>query len=229
MVAVSTQFNLKQFDKIMNNIVEYSYGFLDGTKKGKDQFLKNLGRGTIEALKQYIDVQAKMSPGALHHVYEWHETGSPGARLYNIDYVITGTGLSFNSTFSQSRSIKNGSTVPFYDKARIMENGIPVTIKPVVAKVLSFEDNGEQVFTPNPVRVENPGGDDVQGTYERTFDSFFRNYFKQSFLRASGILEYLSNPVAYKTNFKAGSKIGKAKGIQAGYTWMANATIEVEY
>lgn len=229
MVAVSTKFNLKQFDKIMNNIVDYSYGFLDGTKKGKDEFLKNLGRGTIEALKQYIDVQAKMSPGALHHIYEWDQTGSPSARLYNINYSITGSGLSFNSTFSQSKSIKNGSNVPFYDKARIMENGIPVTIKPVVAKVLAFEDNGEQVFTPNPVRVENPGGDSVQGAYERTFDSFFRNYFKQSFLRASGILEYLNNPVAYKTNFKSGSKIGKSKGIEAGYTWMAKATIGVEY
>ena len=226
MVAVSTKFNLKQFDKIMNNIVEYSYGFLDGTKKGKDQFLKNLGRGTIEALKQYIDVQAKMSPGALHHVYEWHETGSPEARLYNIDYVITGTGLSFNSTFSQSRSIKNGSTVPFYDKARIMENGIPVTIKPVVAKVLSFEDSGEQVFTPNPVRVENPGGDDVQGAYERTFDSFFRNYFKQSFLRASGILEYLSNPVAYKKYLAVGSRSGRSKGRDVGYKWIANVGVE---
>ena len=41
MVAVATKFNLKQFDKIMNNIVDYSVGFLDGTEKGKNQFLKN--------------------------------------------------------------------------------------------------------------------------------------------------------------------------------------------
>lgn len=229
MVAVATKFNLKQFDKIMNNIVDYSVGFLDGTEKGKNQFLKNLGKATIEALKQYVDVQAKMSPGALHHIYEWYQTGSPNARLYDINYAITGNGLSFNSTFSQSKSIKEGSSVPFYNKANIMENGIPVTIKPIKAKALSFVDNGEQVFTSGPVKIQNPGGDNVKGSYEKTFDSFFKNYFKQSFLRASGVLEYLSNPNTYKTNFKSGSKVGRAKGFQAGYIWMVNATIEVEY
>jgi len=50
----------------------------------------------------------------------------------------------------------------------------------------------EQVFTKNPINVSNPGGDWVQGSYEKTFDNFMNNYFKQSFLRASGIYQYLS-------------------------------------
>jgi len=221
--------NTVMFEKMMNNVVEYSLGFLDGTKKGHKVFLNNLALGTIESFKQYIDVTARMSPGALHHIYEWDQVGSPGARLYNITYSSNGkNAIFFNSTFKQSKSIKNGSTVPFINKAEIMENGTPVIIKPRKAKVLAFEDSGEQIFTPNPVKVENPGGDAVQGSYEKAFDTFFNRYFTQSFLRASGILDYLENPVSYKQNIRAGSKQGRSKGLSTGYNWIANATIGVE-
>lgn len=220
--------NALKFEKEMLNIVDYSIGFIDGTKLGQSKFMTNLAKGTIEALKKYIDVNAKMSPGALHHIYEWDRTGSPSARLYAIDYIINDLGISFNSTFTQSRSRRSGSSVPFYDKARIMENGIPVVIRPRSKSVLAFEDNGEQVFTQGPVRVENPGGEQVQGSYEKVFDTFFRSYFSQVFLRATGLIDYLENPKAYKNNLKAGSKQGKSRGIQTGYNWIINATIGVE-
>jgi len=227
--VLNARANTAMFEKMMNNVVEYSLGFLDGTKKGHKIFLNNLALGTIESFKQYIDATARMSPGALHHIYEWDQVGGPGARLYNITYSSNGkNAIFFNSTFKQSKSIKNGSTVPFINKAEIMENGTPVIIRPRKAKVLAFEDNGEQVFTPNPVKVENPGGDAVQGSYEKAFDTFFNRYFTQSFLRASGILDYLENPVAYKENIRAGSKQGRSKGVSTGYNWIANATIGVE-
>jgi hypothetical protein len=53
-------------------------------------------------------------------------------------------------------------------------------------------------------------------------------YFKQSFLRASGIYDYISRPTVFKKNIKAGSKIGKSKGIDTGYKWIINAKIGVE-
>lgn len=226
---INARTNTLMFEKTMNNVVEYSLGFLDGTKKGHKVFLNNLALGTIEAFKKYIDITSKMSPGALHHIYEWNQTGSPSARLFDITYISNGQDtIFFNSTFKQSKSIKNGSTVPFINKAQIMENGIPVIIKPRNAKVLAFEENGEQIFTPNPVKVENPGGDAVQGSYEKAFDTFFNKYFTQSFLRASGILDYLENPISYKENFNAGAKQGRSKGFTTGYNWIANATIGVE-
>lgn len=222
------RFNTKSFEKTMLNIVDYSVGFLDGAKLGHVKFLNNLAKGTIEVFKQYVDTNARLSPGALHHIYEWYQTGSPDGRLYKIDYVIDPTGMIvFNSTFKQSRTIKNGSSEPFYDKAEIMENGIPVLIKPK-KRVLAFDIDGEQIFTPNPVKVDNPGGQDVQGAYEKVFDTFFSKYFTQSFLKASGLFNYLENPMPYKKNFNAGGKQGKQKGIQTGYNWIVNATIEVE-
>jgi hypothetical protein len=93
---------------------------------------------------------------------------------------------------------------------------------------LAFESDGETIFTPNPVSVDNPGGDYVAGSFEKTIDEFILKYFKQSFLRASGLYEYLNNPRIFKKNFNAGSKSGKAKGVETGFKWIVNANIGVE-
>ncbi len=218
-------FNSKQFKKDMNNIVNYSVGFLEGVQQGKTVFLKTLGMETIEIMKEFIDSNARVNPDMLHHVYEWQQTGSPSARLFDISYTTSNLGLSFRSSFSQSTSVKNGSRTPFYDKARIMEEGIPVTIRPRVAQALVFEQDGERVFTKNEVRVENPGGDAVQGGFEKTFDLFFNRYFSQAFLRVSGVARYLENPEVYRKDMAAGKRLGKSKGLSTGYRWIANAGV----
>ena len=218
-------FNSNQFKKEMNNIVDYSIGFLEGVQRGKTVFLKTVGMETVELMKEFIDSNARVNPSMLHHIYEWNQTGSPSARLYDISYTTSNIGLSFRSSFSQSTSIKNGSRTPFYDKARIMEDGIPVTIRPRTAQVLAFEENGETVFTQGPVEILNPGGTEVQGGFEKTFDMFFNRYFSQAFLRVSGIAQYLENPQVYKKNLQARKKMGKTKGISTGYRWIANAGV----
>ena len=147
-------------------------------------------------------------------------------RLFDVEYTVSNLGLSVRSTFRQSTTIKDGSRTPFYDKARIMENGIPVVIKPKFVEVLSFDINGEQIFTRTPVKVKNPGGD-VQGNYEQVFDSFFSRYFTQAFLRTSGIAQYLENPTVYKKNMSAGKRGGRAVGVSTGYRWIANAGVAI--
>ena len=89
----------------MNNIVNYSIGFLEGVQKGKTAFLKVMGLQTVELMKEFIDSNARVNPEMLHHIYEWNQTGSPSARLYNISYTTSNLGLSFMSSFSQSTSI----------------------------------------------------------------------------------------------------------------------------
>ncbi|NDB81645.1 MAG: hypothetical protein EB127_02665, partial [Alphaproteobacteria bacterium] len=108
--------NDKVFNKQMNNIINYSIGFLDGIQKGKRVFLDKLGLGVIQALSQYIDVQARSNPQALHHVYEWNQVGSPSARLFDLNYTVSNLGLSLNSKFRQSRTVSENMTVPFYNK-----------------------------------------------------------------------------------------------------------------
>lgn len=220
--------NTLMFEKQLDNLVEYSLGFLDGAQSGKKIFLDNLAKGTVEALKLYIDAIARSNPESLHHVYEWYKTGDRNSRLFDIQYKITNLGISIDSTFKQSRSIQSGSYEPFYNKAKIMEDRIPVVIRPKGNNPLVFEDNGATVFTKKTIINQFPGGQDVQGSYEKTFDDFMTRYFAQSFLTASGLYDYLNNPTIYKKNFKAGLKGGKSVGQATGFKWITNAKVEVE-
>jgi hypothetical protein len=220
--------NADALEKKLNNIVKYSAGFLEGAQSGKKIFLDNMGSRVIEALNRYVDAMARSDRDALHHVYEWYKTGSPAARLFDLTYTVSNLGLSVKSSFRQSTSVSKDSNTPFYDKARIMELGIPVTIKPKKANVLVFEDSGETVFTKNPITVHNPGGTEAQYGYGFVFDSFFSNYFTQAFIKSSGLTNYISNPVTYKHNFAAGAKGGKSLGKKVGYAWIINAEIGVE-
>lgn len=222
---ISIKMNQTKFINDMNNVVQYSIGFLDGVKKGKRIFLNNLGLGVKEILEMFIDANARSNPQMLHHVYEWSKTGSPDARLFNINYTISNVGLSFYSSFRQSTSVKEGSTIPFYNKAKIMEEGTPVVIAPVRSGVLVFEDNGQTVFTKNPVEVLNPGGSQVQGGFEKTVNMFFARYFTQAFLKISGADRYLNNPEIYKRNLAKGKVGGRSVGISTGFSWIVNAGV----
>jgi hypothetical protein len=218
---IKVNFNTSNFAKEMNSIIAYSNGFLDGAKTGKQELLITVGEKTKEFLNQYIDSNARANEAVLNHVYEWSQSGSANARLFEIEYVATGAGLTFKSTFSQSSSIRDGSNVPFYDKARIMEQGIPVTIRPKRSDVLVFEQDGEQVFTKSPIRNPNPGGGQTTGGFQETVDSFFNSYWRQSFLKTSGIADIINNTVGFKQNLPRAKAGGRSKGFDVGYRWIA--------
>lgn len=220
--------NTVSFAKTLDNILKYSYGFLDGVEKGKPVFLDNLGKGVIIALGKYIDVNAKSNPQALHHVYEWYKTGSPSARLFDISFVTNKNGLNMFANFKQSKTVSNNATRPFFDKAKIMEQGKTVVIKPKSGSALVFESGGETVFTKKAVTNRQPGGREVVGSFENVFDEFMTKYFKQSFLKSSGLYDYIQKPKLFKKNLAAGAKIGRSKGINTGFAWIANAKIGVE-
>lgn len=212
----------RQFQKELNNIMKYSTGFLQGIEKGKSAFYLGLAPKIAEMASQFVDVNAKMSPELLHHIYEWEKAGSPEARLFDIDYKITGIGITFTSSLKQSSSIKNGSNVPFYNKAKIMEEGIGVTIKPKRANALRFEVDGQEVYTSREVAVDNPGGQ-TQGQFSNVLNNFFGVYFRQSFLNSSGLLQYFKSPQVYSKNLGSAKRGGRSLGLKTGYQWVANA------
>lgn len=217
-------FNSKTFKKDMNNIMNYSFGFLEGAKRGKTAMYASLGPQIAEYASQFVDANARISPDLLHHIYEWDQVGSPNSRLFDIDFTVSNIGLTFKTSLRQSKSIKEGSNVPFYDKARIMEDGVSVIIKPRKAKVLAFDIDGQEVFTPNPVVVANPGGQ-TRGQFENVINNFFGVYFRQSFLRASGLQDTLKYPKVYNKNLSAGKRSGRSVGIKTGFQWVANAGV----
>lgn len=224
---ISITLNQNKLTSDLINIVQYSLGFIDGVNKGKRLFLNNVGMLTKEILEQFIDSNARSNPEMLHHVYEWYKTGSPDARLFDLNYTVSNVGLSFYSNFRQSKSIKSGSRTPFYNKASIIENGMSVTIRPVQAQALVFEDGGETVFTKKPVKVNNPGGSQAQGGFEKTMNTFFSRYFTQAFLKTSGLSDYLKNPVVYKNNLRKGKQLGKSAGVSTGFSWIAKAGYKI--
>jgi len=222
---ISVTFDSNKFFKDMENLVQYSTGFLEGTQSGKKNLMENFAYSAIDALKQYIDSNARVNPAMLSHVYEWYQTGSPEARLFNLRCEVTGSGARIISSFRQSSAIKDGSNVPFYDKARIMEEGTPVTMSPKRSPVLAFEVDGETVFTKNTVTVLDPGGPEAQGAYEAVFNEFFNRYFTQSYIRSSGIFSHLENPKPFSDNFAAGIRGGKSIGFKTGYEWISKGGI----
>jgi len=224
---IKAKFNTRDFTKKMNNVIDYSLGFLDGVERGKPVFLKILGEQVSEMLEMYIDATARSRPELLHHVYEWYETGNPNERLFTIRFTTSKDVLSFNSSFTQSQRIKDGSTEPFYDKARLMEEGVTVTILPKRSSVLVFETENGTVFTPNQVVVDNLGGR-TEGQFRETFEEFFNKYFTQAFLKSSGLAQQLETPSEYKTQFRNGSKSGRPMGIKAGFKWITSANMGVE-
>ena len=102
-------FNSRQFQKEMNNIINYSTGFIDGIGRGKKAMYAALGPQISELAGQFVDANARVSPELLHHVYEWHKTGSPEARLFDIDFTISNIGLTFRSSLKQSTNGTNPS------------------------------------------------------------------------------------------------------------------------
>lgn len=224
---IKAKFNTRDFNKKMNNILDYSLGFLDGVQQGKPVFLRVLGEQVSEMLEMYIDATARSRPELLHHVYEWYETGDPNSRLFTINFTTTKNILTFSSTFQQSESIKDGSKEPFYNKATVMEDGLSVRVQPKYSSILVFEDGVDTVFTPNEIIIDNPGGN-TQGQFKDTFEQFFKRYFTQTFLRSSGLAKHLSTPKEYKTQLRSGSRSGKSAGVKAGFKWIVSANMGVE-
>ena len=210
----------KDFAKSINNLLDYSSGYIQGAQEASGDLLQGIGRSSIEIFKEYIDSSARANPAALQHVYEWYMNGSPNARLFDINYQISGKGLSFSYQFRQSTSIQNGSKTPFYDKARIMEEGIPVTIVPKESKVLSFNVDGEQVFTKQPIKVSNPGGIQAEGAFSQALDAFIKLYFSQAFLNSSGIQKHLKDHSEYRSNIRSKNNLSASLGKSVGHKWM---------
>lgn len=224
---ISVKFNANKFIKDMNNFIEYNVGFIDGAQKAKPVMMKNLAIKIEEILGNFIDTMARVDPQRLHHIYEWYQTGSPNARLFEINYVTTNGGLTFSYTFSQSTSISRGSKEPFYNKAMIMENGVPVTIAPQSSKVLVFEQDGKTVFTRKPITIEHPGGDNVRGSFAATVKMFFSDYLSQSMLDVTGIRAQLRDMSEYKRNVSKSKNGGYSLGVRTGEQWISKVgTIE---
>lgn len=134
------------------------------------QIRKHGTREFAQKLAAEIDGQARLHKSTLHHMYEWGQTGQEEGRLFKMKYWVNQYGGSVSYEFLPSTTTSDTSDVPFANKAQIMEEGRTIVVKPKKAQVLAFEIEGEQVFTPHPVVITQPGGPDVAGSMDHAFE-----------------------------------------------------------
>lgn len=142
----------------------------------------------------YIDSQARIKPKSLHHVYEWRKTGDQTARLFNLS-MIGSKGLSFqiDYEFLPSKSLApytkfSKKRYKFVNKAHVMENGIPVVIRPRSSKRLVFNTKGYVVFMPigASVTVKSPGGRAATHQFKLAYSKFFSGPLVSESIKKSG-------------------------------------------
>ena len=220
---ISVKFKTKQLNDMLNNLVKYSDGFLTETKAKQDYINNKIGKTSVNAFYQYLDGLARMHPGMLHHVYEWGEVGNPTARLFDLNVISSNRGSVVTANFLQSESTAPNSTEPFYDKARIMEEGISVTIKEKEAQALFFEVDGVEYFRMGPITILNPGGAETRGSFVKAFEEFYNNYFTQVYLKAIKFYDHFRSPKEYEYNFKKSLKGANARslGKMSALSWIA--------
>lgn len=226
MKLLTVKFDNIQLNKTLKNAVEYSHGFLEGVQMEKLEFNRMLGGYTVEALEKYIDARARINPEALHHVYEWNMVGNKKGRLYKFNVKATNNNIKFTGSFLSSKKPSDTSNQPFSDKANIMENSIAITVEPKRSNVLAFEVEGDTVFTRTAITIEHPGGDAVAGSFGRTVDSFFENYFTNALLKP--FMNHLQNAKEYERNFASGTMGGRAVGVRAGRQYLRKSGVVIE-
>jgi hypothetical protein len=222
---IGVRFDAKDLINTLRNTTEYTKGFLTEVKVLEPNITNKISGLSIDVFYEYLDGLARNHPGMLHHVYEWGQVGDPFARLFLLNKVIAGNRGTINAEFLQSNSISETSTTSFYDKASVMEEGIPVVVNEKDARVLFFEIDGEEFFRNGPIYIANPGGSEVRGSFLKAFNEFYTNYFTNFYLKSIGFYKHFENPKDFVLNFNSAVKSGGAsgKGKKAALSWIQSS------
>lgn len=140
----------------------------------------------------WLDNQARRDPERFHHLYEWNKTGNKNARLFECE-ISNSSSPVINFYLKESVEPNDNGHV-FSNKATVMESGESVTIEPVDSEVLAFEIEGEMVFTPNEITVENPGGKETNGAFVGAFYNFMSHEAEKS-LSSMGFSNTILNTI----------------------------------
>lgn len=166
---------------------------LEANKGFQQQFSKIIFEQIDKDFGEYIDALARSRPKTLHHMYEWKRVGQKSARLFTISQASQ-EALSFKISVDYKLS---KSTVPgngskrrhvFANKARIMEAGEPLVIRPRNAQRLVFKGDEGLVFMPKgrSVTVKRPGGAKARNQFGLATSRFFNSQLINSSIKRSG-------------------------------------------
>ena len=224
-MTVQVKFNTVKLLNTLNNVVNYSDGFIQELKRSESKLNKKVAATSINAFYDYLDGLARSHPGMLHHVYEWGQVGDPFGRLYELNMILGGRTVGINAELLYSDTPSQEGGQVFYDKAYIMEEGIEVTIDEVNADILFFTIDGEEFFRHGPIHIANPGGEATRGSFVKAFNEFYGNYFQTVYLSAIRFYNHFKNPKEFERKFRIASKNKNAAalGKTVALSWIQKA------
>jgi len=227
----TAKIDAKKAMKILNNLVEYTDGFLKETKAQESTVTSRLAKISIDGFYEYMDQLARVNPGILHHVYEWGRVGDPYSRLFELKKTLSKKSAVITSDFLTSEVPSDTAKEPFYEKAKIMEEGIAVVIQEVEAQALFFEIDGIEYFRTGPIVIENPGGPDVRGSFVEHFQQFYNTYLDDVYLKAIRFYQYFMDAKPYEQNFNGAMRSGNANmaGRKTALSWIQNMPVGDAY
>ena len=224
---ISVKIDGKQATKMLKNLVEYTDGFVTETKAQQGTVAAKLSKLSVDGFYEYLDQLARVNPGMLHHVYEWGRVGDPDSRLYELKRKLSNKSAVVTADFLESQTETPTSDHIFYDKAKIMEEGITVIVNEVQAEALFFEVDGVEYFRSGPIVIENPGGPNVRGAFVEHFEEFYNTYFDKVYLNAIRFYQYFMDAKPYEQNFAGAMKSGNARSIgrKTAFSWIMNMPV----
>ena len=121
----------------------------------------------------YMDAKARVDAKSYHHVYEFDKTGDKNARLFKSVIANAGDGsVTLTYSFSPAKD-PNRQGYPFPNKAAVMEEGKPITVRPKTKRFLRYELEDGRFITTEQSYIPEPGGP-VAGNFESTHNNFMR-------------------------------------------------------
>ena len=219
MISIDTS----DLTKKVNNFADYTAGFFGAVEQQRPTYHRLLGAAVVGLLYEYIDTKASMDPASLHHMYEPDRVGDPEARLFTFTFSVDERGVSFGTEFRESRVPMDSGHV-FRDKARVMELGQRVTIRPVGDGPLVFDDDNETFFVHGAVTVDDPGGAFVAGSFVDTVNNFFESYLTLAVVAPA--MRRLADLSEYRRDMSLGFKYGRSAGYAAGVRFLSRGNYE---
>jgi hypothetical protein len=136
---------------------------------------ERINRGAAFLIKnyfeEYLDSRARQRPSAYHHVYEFDRTGDKKSRLFKATVTSNANNSFINFNFIKAKA-PNRQGYAFPNKAEVMEKNDTISIRPRRGKYLKYRLKDGRFITSSQSIVSNPGGDEVAGSFEKTFNEF---------------------------------------------------------
>jgi hypothetical protein len=160
---------------------------------------------------KYMDGRASAMPTKYHHVYEWNQVGKRNGRLWKMrkrqtsktnmairyDFLTSKRPAPINPILLQpgpsGKVVKRTSI--FKNKAFVMEEGLPVTMRPkngrwlAIPRNSNFTSGRNILFSQGPVTVRNPGGVATKFAFSRTFSGYFSSGLATKDLNRGRVLQ----------------------------------------